>query len=82
MKDVDIEKVLVSNKIYFGEKNYKYFIGYLYNDDKVKPLTYKTSAYVKGCDRQNKWMYFFLEDNDLLEKCNNIKDKVSADVKK
>ena len=54
------------------KKNYKYFIGYLYNDDKVKPLTYKTSAYVKGCDRQNKWMYFFLEDNDLLEKCNTI----------
>ena len=33
--DVDIEKVLVSNKISFGEKNYKYFIGYLYNE--VKP---------------------------------------------
>ena len=38
--DVDIEKVLVSNKIYFGEKNYKYFIGYLYNDDKVKVSDY------------------------------------------
>ena len=38
LKDVDIEKVLVSNKISFGEKNYKYFIGYLYNDNKVKPL--------------------------------------------
>ena len=32
LKDVDIEKVLVSNKISFGEKNYKYFIGYLHND--------------------------------------------------
>ena len=30
--DVDIEKVLASNKIPFREKNYKYFIGYL-----VKP---------------------------------------------
>ena len=27
LKDVDIEKVLVSNKTYFGEKSYKYFIG-------------------------------------------------------
>ena len=27
-KDVDIEKVLVSNKISSGEKNYKYFISY------------------------------------------------------
>ena len=35
LKDVDVEKVLVSNKIYFGEKNYKYFIGYLYNDHKL-----------------------------------------------
>ena len=37
LKDVDIEKVLVSNKVYFGEKNYKYFIGYLY---------YKLSHYI------------------------------------
>ena len=37
-KDVDIEKALVSNKISFREKKYKYFIGYLYNDHKVKPL--------------------------------------------
>ena len=47
IKDVDIEKVLVSNKISFGEKNYKFFIGYLYNDNKVKPLHIvlpKTSA--------------------------------------
>ena len=29
LKDVDVEKVFVSIKISFGEKNYKYFIGYL-----------------------------------------------------
>ena len=29
MGDVDTEKVLLSNKIFLGEKNYKYFIGYL-----------------------------------------------------
>ena len=29
LKYVDIEKVLVSKKISFGERNYKYFIGYL-----------------------------------------------------
>ena len=33
LEDVDIEKVLVSNKISVGEKIYKYFIGYLYNDN-------------------------------------------------
>ena len=29
LKVIDIEAVLVSNKISFGETNYKYFIGYL-----------------------------------------------------
>ena len=59
--DKDIEKVLVSNKIYFGEKNYKYFIGYLYHSRKVKALHImlcKTTAYVKSCDGKTKWMYF------------------------
>ena len=28
LRNVDIEKVLVSNKISFGVKYYKYFIGY------------------------------------------------------
>ena len=28
----------MSNKISIGEKNYKYFINYLYNGNKVKPL--------------------------------------------
>ena len=61
LKDADVEKVLISNKISFCQKNYKYFIGYLYNDDKVKPLHImipKTSAYVKIYERQTKWMYF------------------------
>ena len=84
-KGVNIEKVLVSNKISFREKNYKYFIGYLYNDDKVKPLHImlpKRSAYAKSYDGQTKWMYFLIEDDDLLEKYNTIWDKVSANVKK
>ena len=85
LQDVDIEKVLVSNNISFGEKNYKYYIGYLYNNHKVKPLHImlpKTSAYVKSYDEQTKWMYSLIEDNDLLEKYNTIWDKVSADIKK
>ena len=36
-KDVDIENVLVSNKISFDKKIYEYFIGYLYGNHKVKP---------------------------------------------
>ena len=32
----------------------------------------KTSGYVKRYDGQTKWMYFLIEDDDLLEKCNAI----------
>ena len=32
LEDVDIVEVLVSKKISFGEKNWKYFIGYLHNN--------------------------------------------------
>ena len=83
--DVDIEKVLISNNIYFGEKNYKYFIGCLYNGNKVEPLNImlpKRSAYVKRYDGQTEWMYFSIEDDDVLEKYNTIWDEVSADIKK
>ena len=53
LKDVDINKELVFNEISCGEKNYKYFIGYLHNDDKVEPLHImlpKTSPYLKDYD--------------------------------
>ena len=57
----------------------------MYNHHKVKQLHImlpKTSAYVKSYDGQTKWMYFLIEDDDLLEKYNTIWDKVSADIKK
>ena len=28
----------------------------------------KTSAYLKSYDRQTKWMYFVIKDDDFLEK--------------
>ena len=70
----------------------------MYNGNKVKPLNItlpKTTAYVKSYDGQTKWMYFLIEDDDLLKKHNTIWknqrllkkyhaiwDKVSADIKK
>ena len=57
----------------------------MYNDYKVKPLHIilpKTSAYVKSYDRQTKWMYFLIKNDDLLEKHNAIWDKVSAGVRR
>ena len=56
----------------------------MYNDHKVKPLHImlpKTSAYVKRYNGQTRWMYFLIEDDDLLEKYNTNWDKVSDDIK-
>ena len=85
LTDVDIEKVLVSNKFSFGEKNYKYFVGYFYNDHKVKPLHImvpKTRVHVKINEGQTTWMYFLIDDDDLLKKYSTIWDKINADIKK
>ena len=49
---------------------------------KLNIMLPKTSAYVKSCDGQTKWMYFLIEDDNLLEKYNTIWDKVNADIKK
>ena len=41
------------------KKNYKYFVGYLYNGNKVKPLhimLHQTTAFVKSYVGQTKWM--------------------------
>ena len=79
------EKVLVSSKIFSGEKNYKCFIDYFHNDHKFKPLCImlpKTRVYVNSYDVQTKWMYFLIKDDDVLEKEDTIWDKVSADIKK
>ena len=53
LKYGDTEKVFVSSNVFFAVKNYKYFIGYLYNQNKVKPLHImlpKTSAHVQSYD--------------------------------
>ena len=67
------------------KKNYKYFIDYLYNDHKVKPLHImlpKTSAYVSLMMDKLNGLIFLIEDVDLLEKYHSICDKISTNIKK
>ena len=58
-KDIVIDDILVSSKISYGEKIYKYVIGYLFGDYETKPLHVelpKTSTYIKRYDGQTKWI--------------------------
>ena len=55
----------------------------LYCDYKIKELyilLHKPSTYVKSYDGQTKWLYFFIEDNNLLENFNSIWHKISIDI--
>ena len=75
---------LVKNIIsIISKKNHKNFIGYL-DENKVKQLTIiflKTNAYVKIYDAQTKWMFFSIEDEELLKKLNENWNGVSNSVK-
>ena len=61
LKNVDINKIVVSNKVSFGKKGFKYFIGY--KDTKEnRPLCIflpKISAYRKYFD-ETKYIYIYI----------------------
>ena len=62
-----------------------HFVGYLHHGYKIEPshiMLPKTRAYLICYDGQTKWVYFLIEDDDLLEKYDTIWYKVSADIKK
>ena len=72
---VDIDSILTSSLFFSGEKNYKYFIGYEDDDYDIKQfhmMLLQTSTYVKGLDDEIKWMNFFIKDDNLLKKCNDV----------
>ena len=81
-KNIDIKRI-VSNKIPFGKKGFKYFIGYK-DAKKVRPLCIflpKRSVY-RGEFDETKYMYFLIKDDELLEKYNEIWGKVRNKIKK
>ena len=59
-KDGYDEKVLVSQKIYCGEKNSHIMPSHI--------MLPKTSTCIKSYDGRTKLMRFLIEDDDLLEK--------------
>ena len=56
---MDINITLISNKISSGEKNYKYFVGWINDDYNIKPIWImlpKTSVYLKSYNAETIWM--------------------------
>ena len=59
IKNIDIKKIVVSNKAFFGKKCFKYFIGYK-DVKKIKPLCIflpKMSTHRKDFD-ETKYIFF------------------------
>ena len=83
INNIDINKIVVSNKSLFRKKGFKHFIGY--SDSKeIRPLCIflpKMSAYRRDFD-ETKYMSFLIKDEELLEKYNEILEKCSNNTKK
>ena len=81
----DIDNILISNNISSGKKKHNYFIEFRDINYKTKSLCImlpKSSAYVKRYNGKTKWMYFLIEDDELLKKYKDIWNRVSNSIKK
>ena len=67
INDIDINKIVVPNKLLFGKKDFKYFIGYE-DVGKIKLLCIfrsKMSIYKKDSDK-TRCMYFLIKEEKVL----------------
>ena len=83
IKNRDINKIIVSNEVSFGKKRCKYFIDYK-DAKKLRPLCIfllKMTAYIKYFD-ETKFMSLLIKDDELIEKYNEILEKVTDGLKK
>ena len=78
INNIDINKIVVSNKVSFGRTGFKYFIGY---KDALCIFLSKINAYRRDFD-EIKYMSFLIKKDEILEKCNEIWEKISKSIKK
>ena len=72
IENIDVNKIVVSNKVSFDKQGFKYLIGC--RDDKIRILSIlipKMSAYRRDFD-ETKHMSFLIKDDELLEQYNDI----------
>ena len=83
IKNIDINKIVVSDKVSFGKKGFKCFIGHK-DVKKIRPLCLfltKMCAYRKDFD-ETKYISFLIKNVELLEKYNEIWETVRNSIKK
>ena len=77
-QSVKVDQIVISDKFKHSDDSFKYFIGYK-EGDIVKPLGIilpQMSGYIKYCENGRKNMYFLIKDDDVLDKYNEIWNKI------
>ena len=79
LNSVKTGKILVSYKFKHSDDGFKYFIGYLHDDDVIRPFCIilpQMSGYIKYFDNGGKNMSFKIEDESVYLKCTKIWNKI------
>ena len=75
---VNVDQIVISDKFKHSDDGFKYFIGYK-EGEIVKPLCIilpQMSGYIKYFENGGKNMSFVIKDDDVLDKYNEIWDKI------
>ena len=83
IKNIDINKIVISNRFTFGKQDFKYFIGYKDNKE-IRPLCIfflEISTHKRYFDK-SKCMYFIIKDENFFDKYMTVWEKVSNTIKK
>ena len=78
---VDVNNTVISQRVKPNNDTYKYFIGYLHDDDVIKSLCVilpQVSGYIKYFENGGKNMSFKIEDEDVYLKYNEIGIKLKV----
>ena len=80
---VNVDQIVISDKFKHSDDGFKYFIGYK-EGEIVKPLCIilpQMTGYIKYFENGGKNMSFVIKDNDVLDKYNEIWDKIKRELK-
>ena len=75
---VSVDRIVVSDKFKHSDEGFKYFIGYE-KGEIVKPLCIilpQMNGYIKYFDNGGKNMSFFIRDDEVLDKYNEVWDVI------
>ena len=78
LMSVNVDQIVVSDKFKHNNEGFKYFIGYK-EGEIVKPLCIilpQMTGYIKYFENGGKNMSFVIKDDDVLDKYNEIWDKI------